>query len=55
MRWAIVDADGSVSDIIIWDGEGDLTLDPGQSAHPIPDGLGVAIGSQWHQETGFAP
>jgi hypothetical protein len=45
MRYALVDVDGLVVNVIVWDGETDYIPDDGLTAVPVPDD--VVAGPGW--------
>lgn len=55
MRWAVIEADGSIGNVIVWDGAEPAPIDPGQTLAEIPPDARVGIGWRWTEETGFEP
>jgi len=55
MRWALVDADGLVTGVIVWDGEVDYTPADGLAVVAIPDGVGGGPGWTYDGTNWTAP
>lgn len=55
MRYALVNADGSVVNAIVWDGQADYTPADGLTAVAVPDGVGAGPGWTFDGTDWIAP
>jgi hypothetical protein len=55
MRWALVDADGSVTGVILWDGQTEYTAPDGLTLVKVPDGVRAGPGWTYDGTNWIAP
>jgi hypothetical protein len=55
MRWALVDADGSVTGVILWDGQTEYTPADGLTVVAVPDDVRAGPGWTYDSTNWIAP